>query len=50
MYFVICDVMGDPVELVTNRDRAWLLALCTGDTIEEYSDFQDALDRMNGAS
>lgn len=50
MYFVICDVMGDPVELVTDRDRAWLLAAFTGDSIEEYDNFQDALDRMNGAS
>jgi hypothetical protein len=46
MYFIICDLQGTPIELVTSRDQAWVLAYHSGDTIEEYSDFKVALDRM----
>ena len=51
MYYVMVDVFsGEPFELVTDRDKAWLLAYCCADTIEEYSVFQYALDRMKWIS
>ena len=50
MYFIICDLLGEPVELVTDRDKAWMLAAYCGDSIEEYEHFGAALDRMKGIS
>ncbi len=51
MYFIICD-RDEPVELVTDRDKAWLLAgprtPSNRNRIEEYDSFGAALDRMKG--